>query len=779
MAEPQDDRLRALQTRLDHALAENDLLAEQAEDILLLGRVAEALLEPVDEPTLVSTFLERVSILKDLPYCALFELQKDACVLRSEYPAFGRAGQIGAQLRIAREAVGRDAGTILDPALLTFSSNGFVPSAVMAVPFEVSGRAPSALVFADDRRGPESIRPLGPVLHEMARLVCSRLENLVLQSQLEAINVDLERKVAERTAALEQANRSLEAEIDEHRRAQVVLRQAAAAFEHTSEGVVITDATETILTVNRAFSKVTGYEAEEVIGKTPRMLQSGRHDRAFYNAMWIAIREDGHWQGEIWNRRKDGSIYPELLNVTAVRDEAGEITNYVAVFSDITMMKESEARFDYLAHYDALTDLPNRLLFLARFNNAAEHARKSGDRLGLMIVGIDGFKVLNETLGLAVGDELLRGLARLLRESVSERDTVARLAGDEFIILLSDVADSEGAGYAASRILGALQRPFHVEGRELFLTCSAGLSMFPDDGDDLATLQRNAHVAFHNAKESGRNTFQFCTPLMRAGAEERFALETDLRRAVHRKEFVLHFQPQFSLTTGAIVGVEALARWQHPERGLLHPKSFIAVAEETGVIEDLGTWALKEACTHAMKWREAGVPPFRMAVNLSPREIIRPALVTAVARALSESGLEPELLELEITESSLMAEPEQALRSLRSLKALGVRLAIDDFGTGYSSLSYLKVLPVDNLKIDQSFVRDIAQHGADEAIARAIIMLGHGLSLRVIAEGVETVEQADFLREHLCDEVQGYYYAMPLAAPQMLEFLRRASKAAG
>ena len=774
-------RCRELEEQLRIALSENEAITGQAEDVLLLGKVAEAVLEADADQRIFEKFFESVSILKDLPYGAHFEMDDGQLSNRSEYAAFLDSGTSGARLALPADVDtalrNRDDPPFgiawdLPPECLTFDRGELAATAILALPFAIRNRPAGVVVFADDVRDATQLRALLPLLQEMVRIARGRLEQLALMKELSELNRALERMVDERTAALASTNRALEEEIVEHREAQGSLRRAATAFENTSEGVIIADSSERIVAVNRAFTEVTGYESGEVIGKTPRILQSGRHDRAFYAAMWRSIRETGRWQGELWNRRKDGAIYPELLNVSVVRDEAGGVTHYVGVFSDISAMKESEARFDHLAHYDALTDLPNRLLFRARVEHAVAQAHRRTRQLAVLIIGVDGFKHLNESLGHPAGDELLRRLASRLHGLTRESDTVARLGGDEYAILLEGVTDSESAGLVGRNMLEAIASPFEIEGREVFLTCSAGISLFPDDGADFTVLLRNAEVALHRAKSAGSNTYQFYTAEMTRRAYERFVIESDLRRAVQRREFVLHFQPQFSLGSGELTGVEALARWQHPERGLVAPDSFIPIAEETGLIESLGAWAVREACYQAVAWQAEGLPPIRVAVNLSARQIASSHLVEVVASALRESGLAADMLELEITEGFLMQHPEAARETLRELKNLGVTLAIDDFGTGYSSLSYLKLYPVDKLKIDKSFVRDIPFRPDDEAIARAIITLGHGLSLKIVAEGVETEAQAEFLRAHSCDEVQGYFYCRPMPAAELAEFLR-------
>ena len=549
-------------------------------------------------------------------------------------------------------------------------------------------------------------------------------------------------------------------------------RRQAAALDAAGEGFLFTDTDERIVGVNPALAEMTGYKEAELRGATPRILSSGRHDRAFWESAWSAVRSTGRWKGEVWNRRKDGTLFPVLLSLGAVRGGAGEVTGHFGVLSDLTALRESEARSERLAHHDAMTHLPNRLLLKVRLDHAAAQARRDGRRLALVILGLDGFQAVNDSLGHLVGDDVLRSVAARLISGVPPGDTVARLAGDEFAVLLENVADSGEAGRTARTLLESVSRPMASRGSEVVLTGSAGISLFPEDGGDFDALLRNANIALHRAKETGRNLCEFYTADLTRRATERFEVEGDLRRAFRRRELLLLYQPQISLRTRQVVGVEALVRWQHPERGLLLPGDFIRIAEESGLIEQLGTWALRETCLQARAWQEEGLPPFRVAVNVSPREIPRGELVGEVAAVLGETGLDPALLELEITEGFLMHRPDDALTTLMSLKALGVTLAVDDFGTGFSSLSHLKQYPIDRLKIDQSFVQDIAVNPDDEAIVRSIITLGRGLNLKVVAEGVETEEQAVFLRAHRCDEVQGYFFSRPLPAAEMGRFVR-------
>ncbi len=561
-------------------------------------------------------------------------------------------------------------------------------------------------------------------------------------------------------------------DITENRLAEQRLSQWAAAFENTSEGVIITDPVGHILDVNRAFCNITGYSREEVAGEKPSLLHSGRHDSTFYQAMWATLRSAGQWQGEIWNRRKNGEVYPEWLSISPVTNEQGEVTNYVGVFADITTMKESERQLLHLAHHDPLTGLPNRLLFSARLEHALQQARRIPATIGLLFLDLDRFKNVNDSLGHALGDELLTQAAHRLRSCIRQQDTVARLGGDEFIVILQSLADARDAGAVAEKILEALQQPFALTGHEVTVTASIGISLHPNDGEEGDTLLRNADAAMYRAKELGSNGYAYYTPELTAIVRERFDLENNLRRALERDEFELFFQAQVSAADGRIVGAEALLRWRHNELGLVTPEKFIALAEETGLIRPIGEWVLRSACRQARQWRSWGLPKIRLAVNLSGQQITPEFINDKLEQLLAEAQLEPSSLELEITESFVMKHPEQAVQVLDRLGTLGISLAIDDFGSGYSSLGYLKRLPVHKLKIDQSLVRDIPSDPNDEAIARAVIALGHSLGLTVIAEGVENELQGEFLRSEGCDEFQGFFYGRPVPADEFAALLR-------
>jgi diguanylate cyclase (GGDEF)-like protein/PAS domain S-box-containing protein len=562
------------------------------------------------------------------------------------------------------------------------------------------------------------------------------------------------------------------ADITARRDNEEQLRLAWTVFRNSVEAIIITDARQRILSVNRAFTDVTGYSAEEALGLTPRLLKSGHHDRSFYEAMWQDIESHGFWQGEIHDRRKDGTLYPSALSISAVHDKAGRITHYVAVFSDITERKASEARIAFLAQHDSLTGLPNRALLHDRLDQALANAARYGKRIALLFLDLDRFKTINDSLGHMMGDQLLQGVALRLSNCVRETDTVSRQGGDEFLIVLTDVEVPDDAARVAEKILDRLRPPFDIDGQQLGTSFSIGIALYPEDGNTVESLMKNADTAMYHAKENGRNTYRFFDERMNVNALERLHLENGLRRALENEEFSVYYQPQVDLASGRIIGTEALLRWFSGVMGGISPARFIPLAEECGLIVPIGEWVLKTACRQARQWQDEGLPAIPVAVNLSALQFRRADIVATVSRALEESGLEGCWLELELTESLLMQSGPEVEATLGRLKALGVRLSIDDFGTGYSSLAYLKRFPVDRLKIDQSFVRDITEDPDDAAIVRAIIQLGRSLRLEVIAEGTETPEQMDFLRYERCTAAQGYLFAPPLPAEAVTELLR-------
>lgn len=566
--------------------------------------------------------------------------------------------------------------------------------------------------------------------------------------------------IANNTWALLQRNRS-----------QRLLELHAQVFRSSREAVMIVDANTCILSVNSAFARITGYSSDEVLGLTPRILKSGRHERNFYLSMWKTIQQTGHWQGEIWNRRKDGDVYPQWLGISAVQSVQGEVTEYIGVFTDITDYKKDQDRIEHLAHHDPLTGLPNRTLLRDRFQQTKASALRQDSLIGMLYLDLDHFKNINDTMGHPAGDQLLLQAAQRLRACVREMDTVSRVGGDEFVLLLNDLHVADSMVEVAQKILHTLAEPFEIEQNLFSLSCSVGISVYPDDADDFDSLMQKADTALYQAKNNGRNNFQFFTAAMNVKVVRRMQLEVEMRQGLGLQQFCLHYQPQFCLASGQLVGAEALLRWQHPKMGRVSPGEFIEVAEDSGFIIDLGHFVMRLACQQAKHWLDNGTP-LVVAVNVSYAQFMRNNLLELVQNCLLESGLPPHFLELELTESILASEPDKVLAVVKALKEQGVRFSIDDFGTGYSSLSYLKRFAVDKLKIDQSFVRDVPGDADDEAIISAIINLAGSLNIQCIAEGVENQAQADFLQELGCAEVQGYLFAKPLPVDQFESFLR-------
>ncbi|MDG9760294.1 EAL domain-containing protein [Pseudomonas sediminis] len=554
-------------------------------------------------------------------------------------------------------------------------------------------------------------------------------------------------------------------DITQQRATDDSLRQAAAVFDATQEGVLVTDAEQSIVHVNPAFSRITGYSSEEILGQHPSLLKSGRHDTAFYQSLWHALQNRGAWSGEVWNRRKSGEIYPQWQCIRVIHDEQGRISHYVAVFSDITALKRSQRELDYLAHHDPLSNLPNRLLFTERVAHALERSKIEELRGAVLLIDLDHFKHINESLGHNVGDLLLKAVGERLQQGLPTGTTLARLGGDEFGLLSENCADAAQAAELAQSLLRSLETSFRLGGHELYIGASIGISLFPEDADSVEQILRNADSALFKAKSSGREGYAFYVQELTDYARQRVELASSLRHALDNDELRVYYQPLHDLRDGRQVGMEALVRWQHPQRGLVPPGEFIPIAEDNGMIGAIDAWVLEQACRQMMRWNAEGRALSFVAVNVSSRLFSRGELDMKVAQVLAETGLPPEQLELEVTESAIMEDPDAAQKLLISLRALGVRLAIDDFGTGYSSLARLKRLPVDKLKLDQSFVRGLPNDAEDAAIARAVIALGKSLGLKVLAEGIEQPAQADFLRELGCNYGQGYHFGRPQPVP--------------
>lgn len=553
---------------------------------------------------------------------------------------------------------------------------------------------------------------------------------------------------------------------------QESLRQFEKVFEGSEQGIMVTDASHIILSVNPAFSKMQGYTAEDVKGKTPQILSSGLHDAHFYRTMWESVVNFGQWRGEIWNRRKNGEVFPEWLSISEVKNTAGVVTHYVSTFSDLSDLKSAQKEIQYLSSHDALTGLPNITLFRDRLENAIPIATASNCKLGLLALNLDNFKFLNDSLGYASGDKLLSLFAERLKDCLGDTDSICRHGGDEFIILLNNMQDDDSISNMVDILLNEISSPFAFAGSNISTSCSIGVAVYPTDGSDFEKLFGRARKAMLQAKESGRNTARFFTEKLNNDSLYYLNIAYGLREALAQQQFELHYQPQISLRSGQVIGAEALIRWHHPQNGMQPPAQFITIAEQTGLIVEIGEWVIGEACRQARAWQKAGLPPLSIAVNVSAVQFRRGNLDKVVMKALEKTGLEPHRLELELTESLLLEDIDHLLAQLDTLKKLGVKLAIDDFGTGYSSLAYLKKFNIDRLKIDQSFVRDINNDPNDAAIVRAIVQMAHTLNLAVIAEGVEDEAMLKHLRETGCDEVQGYLFSKPLSATAFATFMQ-------
>ena len=544
----------------------------------------------------------------------------------------------------------------------------------------------------------------------------------------------------------------------------------ADVFRNSSEGIVVCDADNRIVSINRAFTEITGYAAEDVIGRDPRLLTSGRQDRAFYRDMWQQILESGRWQGEIWNRRKNGDVYLEWLTINVARDSDGKAAHYYAIFSDITQRRQTEARISHMTHHDALTDLPNRVLLRDRIEHAIRQAEREQGTLAVLFLDLDRFKNVNDSLGHRVGDALLIEVARRICSTVRHQDTVSRAGGDEFSLLLPDT-DAEGAAHVAQKLIHAIGQPFPVEGHELTPTSSIGIAVYPADAQDVDALLRASDAAMYRAKAAGGEGFRFYAPEFHLKASRALDLENALRGAIDRGELQLHYQPQVLLATGRVIGCEALLRWDHPRLGRVAPSDFVPIAEESGLIVPIGEWVVRTAAAQNRAWQTEGFPPIVIAANVSAVQFRQSEFGRMVDEVLAQTGLEARWLELELTESVMSADPEAAIRIMDALHARGVALAIDDFGTGYSSLAYLKRFRINRLKIDRSFVHDLGRDPSSEAIVEGVIAMARSLGLRTIAEGVETEAQAAALASRGCDEGQGFLYGRPMPAVEFERWL--------
>ncbi len=588
--------------------------------------------------------------------------------------------------------------------------------------------------------------------------------------ELSKAHEGLEIKVKERTAELLRMIEVMQEEIKKREDAESNLRLAANVIESSNEAILITDVDATIIEVNDAFCRVTGYSREEALGKNPRLIGSGRHDAEFWKNMWHTLLTTGHWKGEVWDRRKNGEIFPELLSVSVVKHE-NKVVNYVGIFSDITKIKQTEKHLERLAHYDPLTGLANRILFRARLDQAILRAERSGERVALMLLDLDDFKNVNDTLGHPMGDALLSITAKRISDSVRRIDTVARLGGDEFGLVLEAFAEMRSLDFLSSKILARVSEPFSLAGQKIFVSGSIGISLYPDDGKDVDGLLQNADTAMYHTKKRGKNRFSYFSPDMNKRARYRMTMETRLREAIENSEFELHYQPQFNLLTRQLIGCEALVRWRHKSKGLILPNHFITIAEETGLISRIGNWVLQTACDQVRLWKSQRFPEFQVSVNLSGVQIRSENILQDISTIVNRAEIDPKLIELEMTETVLMHDRDRAVELLKKLKSLGLVLSIDDFGTGYSSMAYLKLFPVDKLKIDRSFIRELATDQDDKAIVKAIIAMAQSLKLNVLAEGVETRTQAELLRSYGCQEVQGFYFGRPMPVEEFDHFV--------
>ncbi|SDI62123.1 putative bifunctional diguanylate cyclase/phosphodiesterase [Pseudomonas panipatensis] len=566
-------------------------------------------------------------------------------------------------------------------------------------------------------------------------------------------------------------------DISARKRREEEQRLAATVFEAASEGIVILDPDYRLLAVNQAFSRVTGHRAEDVIGQFAAHLSGNPETARQYQQIRGELESLGHWQGELLETRKNGELYPQWLQLNVVRDSRGQVAHVVGFFADLTARRDAEDRLRYLSHYDELTGLANRGLFKQRLHDAGQRARQSGRNLALLLIDLDRFKLLNDSLGHEVGDQLLRQIARRLTQTVPEADTIARLSANEFAVLIDTYTSLSTLARLSSRLLTKLRVPMSVAGQELVVSASLGISLLPENAREISALMSQANMAMQHAKHLGGNTFQFFTDNLQACTLERLQMEVQLRKAIEEGQLDVYYQPKLNLASGRLDSAEALVRWRHPQLGMVPPGEFIPLAEETGLIGAIGEFVLRRACHQLREWQARGLTDLRLSVNLSVHQLRQGNLASLVRTVLDETALAPHLLELELTESQLLENVESVGLTFRQLRQMGVKLAIDDFGTGYSSLSYLKRFPVDYVKIDQTFIRDLSTHGEDAAITRAIIAMVHSLELKVVAEGVETPEQLEFLRQHQCDEIQGFLISRPLEAEALVAFLGAADRA--
>lgn len=560
-------------------------------------------------------------------------------------------------------------------------------------------------------------------------------------------------------------------DITERKKIEQGLRLMSRIFEDSHDAIMVTDTEANIIDVNASFTLITGFNKKEVIGNNPRLMKSGVHPPSFYAAMWSRLKAYGKWSGEIWDKRKNGEVYPKWLSVSAVKNDQGITTHFVGIFADITSRKQAENRLKHLAHYDPLTGLPNRTLFMEKLNWAIDWANREQRQIALFFLDLDRFKLVNDTMGHQVGDQLLIEVANRLRLCVRKVDIVSRLAGDEFTIVLTNIDNFNNIAEIAQKVLDAFIQPIRLNNHDFFVTTSIGITTYPDDGKDTHKLLKNADTAMYHAKSMGKNVYQFYSDAMNQKVHDELELEINLRKALDNNEFVLFYQPQIDISNGNIVGAEVLIRWKHPRLGFISPAKFIAYAERSDLILPIGYWVLRTACLQYMEWQHQGVQPFVISVNYSGVQLKQSGQVDLIASILHETGMPSQSLKLELTESVVMEDAENTIKALHEFKNMGISISIDDFGTGYSSLSYLKRFPIDALKIDKSFVEHIADDSDDNAIASTIIAMAHNLRLSVVAEGVETQQQLEILRSKGCDQVQGFYFCQPIEHHEFKTFM--------
>jgi len=581
-------------------------------------------------------------------------------------------------------------------------------------------------------------------------------------------------EILERNLHLERENQGYLARLGRHAtEREEALRMAEKIIARAFEGIIVTDTNGIVKFVNPAFTTITGLTAQESIGHRPDILRTDKQGPDFYAKLWATLVSTGHWEGEIWNRKKDGSVYPLSVSISSIRDSDKRVTNYASFIKDISKRKKYEKEMHFRVNYDRLTRLPNRSFFKERLTHAISRAKRESQTMAALFLDIDNFKNVNDTYGHSVGDLLLKEASARLMETLRESDTVSRLGDDEFAILLEEVANEFEVKDVVCRLIDNMNKPYLLDEYEIFVSVSVGITLFPDEGDSADAVMKSADIAITHAKKKGKNRYEFFAKEMSDRLAARLAIETGLRKALEKDELVAMYQPQVDSVTGRIQGLEALMRWRRPGFGLEPPSKFISVAEQSGLIISMGEWILREACLEVKRWHNVGFDDLLMSVNVSAKQFEKKNLVETVRLILSETNLAPHYLELEITESSIMANVDWATKIMRQLSELGVNISIDDFGTGFSSMSRLRKFPISKLKVDKSFVDDITEDHDNMAIVQATISMGHSMGLRVIAEGAETLEQVSALNDNGCSHIQGFYFSPPETPEKILELLKK------